>query len=135
MSKKYFFPLSCLIMFILWHCAGTNQSGSNELTVTGVVLFPDSTWVQGAKVTTVPPSTVVQTNVDGSFEIEYGLKPGIFEFVAEYEKKEGRSRAKVQYGDNGEIVIIIGKEIDLQQIDANKLRKSTKGSGKKRTGQ
>lgn len=135
MSKKYVFPLSCVIMFILWHCAGTNQDGSNELTVTGVVVFPDSTRVQEATVRTEPPSSVVQTNVEGAFEIKFGLRPGDYEFVADYEEKEGRSTARIQYGDNMEIFIMIGKKIDLRQLEANKIRMSTKGSGIKRTEQ
>lgn len=136
--KKYF--LLYILSAILLTCASSSNKGNsagtenNDLYIEGVVQTPRGTPVVEAIVRTMPESESVRTDSEGRFIISKGLRPGKYEFIAEYMGNQGVTTAGVQYGDAGNLLIKLGMRIDMETMDPGKDRDPNARGGEKRPG-
>jgi hypothetical protein len=124
--------LSLLLVLILG-VASQYCGGSKKIIIKGVVIRPDSSRVEGAAVRTQPPSEIVYTNTDGVFTISEGLQPGAYEFIAEVQGNEGRTRAPIQYSKRAQVIVVkIGATLQMRPMQPGDERLPSISKGKKR---
>lgn len=119
-------PITALLIY----CAG-GRGGNSESSVQvigRVILLPDSTGVAGATVRTEPMSSFMETYSDGSFQMSDGLLEGRYTFIAQYKGIEGKSSIELQPSNQNFVIIMLGKEIDMKDWEAQKKATGTRGT-------
>jgi len=125
--------LFSLFFVLLLGVAAQNCGGVKKITVRGFVIYADSTLAPGAAVRTDPLSESVTSNTDGSFTISEGLAPGVYDFIAEIEGREGRMKVPLQYSKkNQNIFIKIGATLEMTPLQLGEKWVPTVSKGKKR---
>ncbi|HOH07840.1 MAG TPA: carboxypeptidase-like regulatory domain-containing protein [bacterium] len=114
--------------------AGSSRSGSSQdLVITGTVVYADGHSVKGAIVTTDPLSEQVATDATGAFEISRGLAPGSITVKAEIRGNQGSVKMDLQYGAIDPIKIRLGENIEFSTVSGDSLRIFIPSAGESRT--
>ena len=141
--KRYVHSARCagLAMVLLAGCTASERATDvQEMTVTGVVIMPDSTVLFGAEISTDPPTSYVSTDEDGRFWLAMP-RPDTYAFIAthpdaRYRDMEGRiTEVKIEQGpERPHLVIMIGRTQRMPLMEVGERAPPALRRGKKRTG-
>lgn len=126
---------------LLAGCAGSERATEvHNLTVTGVVIMPDSTVLFGAEISTDPPTSYVSTDEDGHFWLAMP-RPDTYAFIAthpdaRYRDMEGRITEVTvgQAQESPHLIIMIGRTQRMPLMEVDERAPPALRRGKKRTG-
>ena len=128
-------------LVLLAGCTGSERTTETQtLTVTGVVIMPDSTVLFGAEIGTDPPTSYVSTDEEGRFWLSMP-RPDTYAFIAthpdaRYRDMEGRI-TEVTVGETQEsphLIIMIGRTQRMSLMEVGERAPPALRRGKKRTG-
>ncbi len=125
--------LSCAASGSGGRAAAGRSGATQDLVITGTVVYADGQLVPGAIVTTDPLSEQVPTDANGAFEISRGLVPGPITVKAELRGNQGSVRMDLQYGATDPIKIKLGENIEFSAVSGDSLRNYVPNAGESRT--
>ncbi|MFQ5570532.1 MAG: carboxypeptidase-like regulatory domain-containing protein [Rhodothermales bacterium] len=135
-----FILAACLGVVLLSRCSGAeNNTKQPDLTVTGIVIMPDSSLLFGAEISTEPPTGYVSTDEEGRFGISLP-RPAVYTFIAthpdaRYRDMEGRiTEVQVDYSQTPYLVIMLGRSQRMPLMNVDERAPPALRHGKKRTG-
>jgi hypothetical protein len=115
---------------------GVSRNSESEVYATGRVVYPDTTAVPKAYVSTEPYAGAVLADSSGRFQLTKPLPEGELTFIAEKGEREGQTVVPVP-GDRIQKtvwIVVGGGKRSLNAISIDSVRANPGGPGLKRTG-